>query len=85
MSAKQGRTRKTTETATSPTFSTTHGAGTGLISTDDEALIMEALRIASAHIRKEACACAVIMPDSPMVDRLNVFAEHMSDLHARMM
>lgn len=78
MSAIDARARKT---ATSPTI---HGRGQGLISTEDDVLIIEALRIAGDYIEREAQACAHIMPESCMVRRLEVFAENMRDLRERM-
>lgn len=71
------------KTATSPHI-LTHGKGNGRIETDDDALMLEALRIAGAHITREADACADILPGSPMVERLRVFAEKMGDLHSRL-
>lgn len=54
------------------------------IPTDESALIVEALRIASGTIRESADALERIFPTSPLVERSRVFAEQMSDLRTRM-
>lgn len=73
--------QRASKTATSPTI---HGHGQGEISVEDDVLIIEALRIASEYIEREALACAHIMPESCMVRRLEMFAERMQDLRTRL-
>lgn len=69
---------------TSPVIPNTHGMGQGMISTDDDALMLEALRIASAHLTESAESLEGLMPGAPLVERMRVFAEQMDSLHTRL-
>lgn len=71
-------------TATSPTIPQTHGIGKGMIQSDDDALMLEALRIASAHLVESAESLDNLMPGAPLVERMRVFAEQMDSLHTRL-
>lgn len=53
------------------------------LSDDDTALISEALRIAAFEIRTTVGTLAQVWPTSPLVERLNVCAEQMTDLRQR--
>lgn len=76
--------RGTGKTATAPAIPSTHGQGNGELARDDDGLLLEALRIASAHITREADACEGIMPGSNMVERLRLFSQRMDSLHTRL-
>lgn len=75
------KTEKTGKTATKPVL---HGMGNGPIDTGDDALLLEALRIASVHLVESADSMERLLPGSPMIERLRMFAESMTDLHTRM-
>jgi hypothetical protein len=62
----------------------THGKGRGLISTDDDVLILEALRLGAQSLRETARVLGQTMPASTFGKTLLMFAERMDDLHARM-
>lgn len=47
---------------------------------DDIALIGEALRIASSELEMSVLTLARIWPSSPLVERMNVYAERMNAL-----
>jgi hypothetical protein len=62
----------------------THGTGRGFISTEDDALILEALRLGAQSLRETARVLGETMPASAFGKTLLMFAERMDDLHARM-
>lgn len=70
--------------ATERAIPLTHGVGNGAINSDDDALMLEALRIASTHLSESADSLDVLMPGAPLVERMRVFAEQMDNLHGRM-
>lgn len=72
------------ETAHALVIPSTHGTGNGMIESDDDALMLEALRIASAHLTESAESLEGLMPGAPLVERMRVFAEQMDGLHARL-
>lgn len=72
------------ETAHALVIPSTHGTGNGMIESDDDALMLEALRIASAHLSESADSLDGLMPGAPLVERMRVFAEQMDRLHARL-
>lgn len=47
---------------------------------DDIALIGEALRIASSELEMSVLTLARVWPSSPLVERMNVYAERMNAL-----
>lgn len=49
-------------------------------SDEDIALISEALRIASTELEVNVLVFARLWPASPLVERMNVYAERMNDL-----
>jgi hypothetical protein len=50
------------------------------LSTDDDALILEALRIASDTLLDVAARHARVLPSSPMTEHMRMLAERMEDL-----
>lgn len=78
------RASQRSETAHAPVIPHTHGVGNGDIRTEDDALMLEALRIASAHLSEQADGLGVVWPGSLLVERLRQFAEQMDGLHTRL-
>jgi hypothetical protein len=50
------------------------------LSADDEALILEALRIAGEELNALATRHARMLPSSPMTEHMRMLAERMTDL-----
>ncbi len=82
--ASATRTPETAEKQHPRAIPAMHGVGRGEIVSDDTALILEALRLASVDLRETAAGLARRLPDSLLIDRLNVFADQMDDLHTRL-
>ncbi len=58
--------------------------GPRTIQTDDGALTIEALRIATQSLLQTADDAELVWPTSPLVERLRLFAQQMTDLREKL-